>query len=979
MERDPAVCGEESATSLRRPSLSRQAARTIVCILLDQPLPGFLPRQALHAGPGTPGEPEGLAQMPVPLSYQELQKRLIWDGTVDPSPTGRRRHEPPALLGFLLSRSRENRSPRPARLAEPQRAISMESWVSSPPVSRPRRPGRGGRQPRQSPFTPTTAIQGLKDGMGTPVIDERRDGVGLHYWRLAGPGRGVAVGRLSSQEIAKGEAVLNQIVAVRHLCTQLRLQLGHIIVSTDNSGDRRFERRPDLMLLDELIRAGEVDFLCARSTDRLSRNDLSRATLEDLLKTSQTALYLCSLQRQVNWSQDKFIWRTESLLAEAERENIVRRTQGGIVASRIAEGRGRPGAVPFGFYYDPMLCEVRVDPDQWPFVVAIHEGYARLQAEGASGGLRKLSEELAAAGCPLSPSHIRNILRDPRYVTGEYTVRWGEHRVSATPIQLADPIPLELFQRNQERLALNKGKNSVTPIGLFALNAVRVLHEPCQHTQVQHRADRPAKQPLLRGRLSSKGGRSYTHYPRSPECCLGYSIPQTVLEPPILRALLQLAANRELQEEWRRAPRGTSAPSPQMHNEARRRQLIRDITEVQERIAALEARWVHEGGSERGISEREYLTLHEPLQGQLDRLTRQLDLDGRLVPRKALTTLEPAMNDIATAVDLEAGDTYAELLERLQEVLTEEPPDDPALLQKRAAVVAASLSSVLVRDTPEGGFLLELRGPLVPPGFKAIGPIGPVADAYHALSDRDNDAVDTQGQGDSGKRSGARPERIELCSTRSCPAQFDPPDAVIPFEEVSALFWGSYGEALTPSSRRRRTQTALLPRPDWTPVWVSGPLSIDPAPLPGPPTWRGLPLLEAARAAAEVLSAEHAGPCAMSREEFDRIRLERPDLELPLFWRVDQARGRAGVSWSLLAAEAAAGRRDLQRLMRFCVDLPMLARAQRAIRRGLLEGVVCNHRFYTCQEWWDASPLGGGPAGSAAGGRADSVSAGRPS
>ena len=96
------------------------------------------------------------------------------------------------------------------------------------------------------------------------------------------------------------------------------------------------------MLLDELISAGEVTALVARDTDRLIRNDMARATLEELLKASRTDLYLCSKGGRLDLTQEMLTWRVQGLIAAVERTAIVSRTESGWVQAPVGVGDLHP-------------------------------------------------------------------------------------------------------------------------------------------------------------------------------------------------------------------------------------------------------------------------------------------------------------------------------------------------------------------------------------------------------------------------------------------------------------------------------------------------------------------------------------------------------------------------------------------------------------------------------------------------------------
>ncbi|MGE3413607.1 MAG: recombinase family protein [Dehalococcoidia bacterium] len=924
------------------PTAERLVARALVSILLRQPLPGFNPLLCWRAGPGGPDSPAGLQQVQEPLTYQEVG-RLIWTGVVTSGPAGRRPPTPRPPLAYPVPARRE----KPARAARShQQPLNApeDDPVTAPRSSQPRRrPGRGGHQPRLSPFTATTATAQLLEELGEPTINERRQRTGFMYWRLPGNGRGFALARLSGIEIRKGESAFTQVQAILHTAKQHDLTIGHLVVSTDNTGARRFEYRPDLLLLHELIARGEVDFVCARNVDRIHRNDLVRAQLEDLFITSDTQLYLSDFGH-LDWDRDLQHWRRKGEQAEEERNTTFRRTQSGIISTRIAEGRGRPGNQPFGFYYDHSLGEVVVDPVQWPYVVMIHQGYEDLHLAGETGGMRRLAAQLDAAGCPMTSTNVGRILRNPIYVTGEYTVRWNGHRVTANPVKIPDPIPLDLFQRNQERLDLIRGKHTRTPVGFFPLNGVDVIHERCQDeptvvTKAGERRHTPERI-LMRGRTrGTSAGYVYAHYPRSPKCCRGLVIQQSALEPPVMRALRQLAANRELQEQWRRAPRSNPAERPRILTPERRAQIATELRDIELLITDHEARWTDPAQPESQLTAFEIHRIMAPLDEKRTRLKKQLEMDEVLAPTPAATPLEKSMTDIARAAGLDDNSTYGELLERLDEVLTDDPPDDLGLLRRRAAIVSASLSSILICDTPDG-FTLELRGPLAPPGTPIAGAIGPIASGIESLTENPSPTTPSS----------------ELPRTSARREQFRQQMPLLQHRDVAQAFWSS------PKAQRPRPLQPMrsVPEPlaDWVPTWVSAPIPVPWEPLPRTvamskkkPRARPPSNQDIAREAIRTAIKFTGRGAGFHRAAYARVRKAHP--ELPSYDFVQRARTNCRMSWPDFAGQATGEEFTEVPLSALASNRLEHDRLRYAASHGLLRAVRWGREFFSRQEWVD--------------------------
>lgn len=142
-----------------------------------------------------------------------------------------------------------------------------------------------------------------------------------------------------------------------------------------------------------------------------------------MLQENDVALILARLGRAVTWRQDRLAIRALGIVGAEEREQIRERTHGALERRFVNEGRGWPGSRRFGFRRNPITKYLDVDPAQWPFVKAIHFGFANLE-DGSGKGVRRLAMSLADRGCGLSVAQIRKILRDPIYVTGLWSITY---------------------------------------------------------------------------------------------------------------------------------------------------------------------------------------------------------------------------------------------------------------------------------------------------------------------------------------------------------------------------------------------------------------------------------------------------------------------------------------------------------------------------------------------------------------------------
>ena len=231
---------------------------------------------------------------------------------------------------------------------------------------------------------------------------------------------------------------------------------------------------------------------------------------------------------------------------------IKERTHGALKRRWLEEGRGWPTQIKVGFRRNEHTKFLEVDSEQWPFIKQMHYGYEAAHGTDGLGGLRRLARELHESGFPISIDRLRNALQDPMYVDGHWYCNYDGQRIPCRPIELDDPIPADVFEKNQQLLRLRKGRHTITPVGTFVLNRVRVLHARCTGELVE--VDGKPVQPM-RARRYSTGRKAhlqavYAHIPLVPDCYRGYTIEASVLDRVVMRELRRLAANPELQAAW---------------------------------------------------------------------------------------------------------------------------------------------------------------------------------------------------------------------------------------------------------------------------------------------------------------------------------------------------------------------------------------------------------------------------------------------
>ena|GEM_PF-3627967 len=635
---------------------------------------------------------------------------------------------------------------------------------------------------------------------------------------------------------------MGQVHAIRRLAKQCKLRPLYTVASLYNSAGREYHDRPDLLFLEDSIRQGDVEWVAIRDLDRLIRHDETRAHLYNILRRTRTALYIASYGRAVDLEREKFSLQVLGAATEHELDMIRSRTQSAVLRRYVGQGKGRTGAPRFGFYRDPQSGLWVKDPEQYPVRRWIHMRFHEL---GPEASLERLAKELVETWGPeweFSPSYLSRILRDPIDVTGERTTRVGRLRVTTIPVELGDDaVPADVFQANNERLDQHRGPNSRLPIGFYCLNGIPVIHAACADQEVRESGSGRMVQPRLRGR--SYGDQEfvprYKHLPGVPPGCHRYAIDADVIEPAVIREVLRLAGSRTLQEEWRRAPRVEVAPDRPLINREGRQRIEANIRILETRKEALERELVQRTLDGEDVTIEDAKLLIGPIQREIQRLQRRLAVATELPPRPEAAGLvrDPILRSLAHASETKAEDE-AELLAVLKQLLTEQRPDDPEHLRRRAAVLEASLSAIIVHDV-EGGIALELQGPLVPPGAQLVRPIGPLESARTILEAHLRQGENHVGADDAGganSTSAASDIPLTAASHSQGNDIFDwltppPAEQVLDYQEVEALFF-SPEQRIFSSERKRVTMERLrIERraaiaAGWEPAWVSPPIEV---------------------------------------------------------------------------------------------------------------------------------------------------------
>jgi DNA invertase Pin-like site-specific DNA recombinase len=548
------------------------------------------------------------------------------------------------------------------------------------------RPGDGGRLPRATPYTGTTATAELIAEFGQPVFDSF-DGVQMLIWELNEEGSGIILGRLSGQELQGGETAMGQIHPLRRLAHRLGLLPRLVVVSVHNTGARAYDQRPDFGLIDEAIESGWCDWIAWQRPDRIAREILPAEQHYNRLRGNDVALYLDSLGRRIDWRNDMLYLRTLGIVSAEERQAIYDRTRGALVSRYIAEGRGWPASKRFGFRRNFATKFLEVDPEQWEFVKRIHLRYSEIGHQRS--GLRQLSAELRDLGCDLSHVQIREILRSRIYVDGTLEVNVDGQRVPQKPISLADPIPEDLYQRNQELLALRAGREKRTRPGDFCLNGVPIRHARCEN----QRNDAGGRS-LLKGRLLFGRVAAYRHSPWVPKQCHGYVIEQSALESAVLGALPQLAAEPTLRRVWEErqevAKRGFLV---RLLDEEQTMRLRRRVQLRKRQKAQLSRAYIARGDQGHPLDPHEHGELVAALELEITQLNRRLAEPCGRVGRSEARGV--SARTLAKAIVKVGADTRT----------------------TRAALVQAAVSGIRLVDREDGAVVVvEVETPLLRSG-----------------------------------------------------------------------------------------------------------------------------------------------------------------------------------------------------------------------------------------------------------------------
>jgi len=564
------------------------------------------------------------------------------------------------------------------------------------------RPGTGGRQPSINRSFEIEATRETREWLGEPR-DHTHRGSLLHVWEIPDGEDGIIAARLSGQDVKNHETVFGQIHGLLEICKRAKLKPKYLIASMRNSGFRDYETRLDFAFIRDRVHAGDCSWVGYFKVDRIARDLLPAQLFYRFLRDTGTGMYLEELGRQVDWSNesDMLLLNTLGTIGQFEGTRIKKRTHEPLVRRWLNTGRGWPSAKRMGFKRDAGDRLV-VDPLQWPHLKFAHMEYAG-SGDGGATSIRTLRRVLEERGFKVSRDKLRKVLHDPIYVTGEWSVTYQGQVYPGRTIALDDPVPLEVFQRNQRLLGITQGKQRVNPIGHYLLNRVQLTHAACRHL-----VDERGRSPILRG---SNGTYKHKKCPQ-PEC-RGFSVTHEDLDTLVVDALLKLCESPELQAEYeQRADRAITADYDDRGRIATLRGRLR-LLEQQE--ARIRREWLEEGIAAGHLDPAKRAEALSDIEQDMHACRRQLEYAERKRDQIENRTLNP-------------GET-GRLLERAREILTRSAPSDPDLAQRRIMFVDRALSEVRIGDGE-----VTLFGPLIPEGGLLIS-ANPLEHAAEILTD----------------------------------------------------------------------------------------------------------------------------------------------------------------------------------------------------------------------------------------------------
>jgi hypothetical protein len=525
--------------------------------------------------------------------------------------------------------------------------------------------------------------------------------------------------RVSSDE--KGDTLEGQLAPTFALCEHHELKVRLVILAEGMSGTRavRADRelatptdlpmRDDIHMLDWLVEyEGWPMNVVLRSPDRIARERLAMETILNRWKRYGLALWIAEYGREVGYDVDALLLGAQNLVASTEAQNIAKRTRSGAVRKGPLSGKGWLGSTKFGFIRDEEK-NLLPDQEQWPFILRAFE-LADVGLDGKALSTREVAEALATEGCTFDHDRVRTLLQDPIYVTGEFTVKVDGAEVAQTPVKLEEPVPIDRFERVQQKLKARKGSTKRTRAGEFALNCIELVHQRCLDD-----CEDDEDPPRIRGYNLAKAPdrKVYRHHPKVPETCKKMTWERDEIEKPVIVFLRQLAEDPELVAALSAAAAPTIAATSTRLTDEQRLALTQEIETLEQEKNDLASQLAENVA--RGVSS-------DP--GAYRDLTKGID--------KAIESRNARLERDDIAREREGQDAKRGLGAALLDALPVETPDDDEAILLRARIIEECISRVVIDDSNPEELKLTIYGPLIPEGSVADG-VDPVTRAARLL------------------------------------------------------------------------------------------------------------------------------------------------------------------------------------------------------------------------------------------------------
>jgi hypothetical protein len=620
------------------------------------------------------------------------------------------------------------------------------------PMVRNRRPGKGGRQ--------------LAPPRGTDIKELEK--YGEIEWRAASQqavlgliqgdpeGDTVILCRVSGDE--RGDTLEGQLEPTFAYCKGADLKVRLVILAEAMSGarhvvgDRELPPTPDMAirddirLLDSIVEAeGWPEHVVLRGSDRIARDVLYMEMILRRWMRYGLKLHLAQQGGLKDYEADRLGLTAMNMVSAEERMSIVKRTQSGAKRKGPQAGKGWLGSTRFGFVRDENK-DLKPDPVQWPFILRAFE-LADVGLDGKALSTREIAGTLAEEGCTFDHDRVRTILKDPIYTTGEFTVNVEGVPLGQKPVPLTEPVPIDRFQRVQDKMKTRKGASSLTPYGEFALNGVELVHKACEG----ERREKDGAPSRIRGyvKSSNQTTRRYSHQPFVPDGCQRLTWERDEIEQPVVEFLREIVEDPEIVAALANATRPDIAGTSTRLTEEQRQSLETQIDQLERRKAEMADEMIVKS-IETDEMAGSYAELISACDRKIEEFRRRLDRDAAAARRDEPTESEKLKNS-------------------LLDILSVETPKDEDARALRAHAISQAISKVVIDDSKANELSLTIYGPLVPEGGTGSG-IDPVSRNAELLTESQKSKLQTDLSSEADKSVCSFRNRIEKDERQGLPA-----------------------------------------------------------------------------------------------------------------------------------------------------------------------------------------------------------------